>query len=83
MKMTVAQIDQLAVKEDLYRRILDLPAETVERVSQYLDDLEPHEPNEETIAALREADEICRDPNAKKYNNVQDLFAELRAECTR
>jgi hypothetical protein len=48
------------VKEDLYRRILDLPAETVERVSQYLDDLEPHEPNDETIAAILEGDELAR-----------------------
>jgi hypothetical protein len=46
MKMPVAQ---LTVKEDLCRRILDLPAETAERLSQYLDDLETHKPNEETI----------------------------------
>lgn len=41
-----------------------------------------HIPNAETIAAMEEADRISRDPNAKKYTNVKDLFEELRAECT-
>jgi hypothetical protein len=43
MKMTVAQ---LTMKETLCRRILDLPIEIVEQLSQCLDDLEAHEPNE-------------------------------------
>ena len=51
--MTVAQ---LTVKEDLCRRILDLPVETVEWFSQYLDDLEAYEPNEETIKVLEDSE---------------------------
>jgi hypothetical protein len=50
--MTVAQ---LTVKEDLCQRIMDLPIETVEQVSQYLDGLETYEPNEETIRAIEES----------------------------
>jgi antitoxin component of RelBE/YafQ-DinJ toxin-antitoxin module len=80
MKMTVAQ---LAVKEDLCRRIMDLPIETVEHLARYLDDLKEHEPNEETIAAMEEADRISRDPCARTYTSVKDLFAELRSECMR
>ena len=38
-------------------------------------------PNEETVQAMREAERIARDPNVKKYDHVQDLFKELRAEC--
>ncbi|MDR1874861.1 MAG: hypothetical protein LBQ90_07640 [Synergistaceae bacterium] len=78
--MTVAQ---LAVKEDLCRRIMDLPIETVEHLARYLDDLKEHEPNEETIAAMEEADRISRDPCARTYTSVKDLFAELRSECMR
>lgn len=40
-----------------------------------------HVPNAETIMAMEEADRISRDPNAKKYTNVKELFEELRAEC--
>jgi hypothetical protein len=70
-------VAQLTVKEDLCRRILDLPIETVEWLSQCLDDYETREPNAETIAAMKEADRISRDPSTKMYTNVKDLFAEL------
>lgn len=36
-------------------------------------------PNEETIAAMEEAENMLKDPNAKKYTSVDDLFAELRS----
>ena len=36
-------------------------------------------PNEETIAAMEEAEEMLRDPNAQRFSSVQDLFAELRS----
>jgi hypothetical protein len=45
--------------------------------------IEEYEPNEETIAALKEADLIARDPNARTYSSPAELFAELRAECTK
>lgn len=38
-------------------------------------------PNAETVAAMDEADQIARDPNAKKYDTTKELFEELRAEC--
>lgn len=40
-------------------------------------------PNAETIAAMKEAEELLRDPNAKTYRNVDTLFADLMAECTK
>jgi predicted PP-loop superfamily ATPase len=55
--MTVAQLTE---RETLYRRIQDLPVESIERLSQYLDDLEAYEPNEETVAAILEGDELAR-----------------------
>ena len=34
-------------------------------------------PNRETIAALLEADGIAKDPNAKRYHSVKELFSDL------
>ena len=36
-------------------------------------------PNEETIAAMEEAENMLKDPNAKKFTSVDDLFEELRS----
>ena len=36
-------------------------------------------PNKETIDAMEEAEEMLNDPNARKFNSVEELFAELRA----
>lgn len=34
-------------------------------------------PNAETIAAMKEADRISRDPNVKGYTNVDEMIKEL------
>jgi len=36
-------------------------------------------PNAATLAALREAQAIAHDPAVKGYDNLDDLFADLRA----
>ena len=36
-------------------------------------------PNEETVAAMEEAEEMLKDPNAQRFASVQELFAELRS----
>ena len=38
-------------------------------------------PNAETVEAMREAERIACDPNAKIYASSKELFKELRAEC--
>ena len=35
-------------------------------------------PNNETIAAMLEAEEIKHDPNAKRYSDVEETFREMR-----
>ena len=40
---------------------------------------DPHY-NEETIAAIEEANRLSRDPNAKRYSSWAELKAELDAE---
>ena len=36
-------------------------------------------PNQETVAAMLEAERIARDPSVKGYNSVDELFADLDA----
>ncbi len=72
---------QIAERKNFYRRIRHLSDREFAQVVRFVDTLEEHEPSEETIAALEEADRIARDPNAKRYATAKELFAELRAEC--
>ena len=36
-------------------------------------------PNDETVSAMQEAEEMLKDPDAVRFNFVDDLFAELRS----
>ena len=36
-------------------------------------------PNDETISAMQEAENMLKDPDAMKFDSVDDLFAELRS----
>ena len=36
-------------------------------------------PNEETLAAMQEAEDLLDDPNAMRFSSVDDLFEELRS----
>ena len=38
-----------------------------------------NQPNKETIAAMLEAEKIAKDPSMKGYNNLEELFADLKA----
>lgn len=40
----------------------------------------PPEPNAETIAAMKEAEALEKDPNAKSYTSVEELFRDLKAD---
>lgn len=35
-------------------------------------------PNKETIAAMREAENIAKDPNVKGYTDLDEMFADLK-----
>ena len=37
-----------------------------------------NEPNKETIAAMLEAKRIAKDPSVKGYNDLDELFADLK-----
>lgn len=36
-------------------------------------------PNEETLAAMEEADRMLADPNARRFGSVDELFEELNS----
>jgi len=42
-------------------------------------DISLHQPNRETVAAMLEAERIARDPSVKGCNDLNELFAELKA----
>jgi DNA-damage-inducible protein J len=37
-----------------------------------------HHPSKETIAAMLEAERIAKDPSAKGYDDLDELFADLK-----
>ena len=41
-------------------------------------DISLNQPNNETIAAMLEAERIAKDPSAKGYTNLNELFADLK-----
>jgi hypothetical protein len=75
MKMTVTQ---LTVKEDLCRRILDLPIDSATQVLEFVRDLEGHEPNEETAKILRESEAGIN--VIGPFHNMNDFMASLLAD---
>ena len=43
-------------------------------------DITVRKPNTDTIAAILETQKIINDPNVKKYNDLEELFAVLKDE---
>jgi hypothetical protein len=72
MKMTVAQ---LTIKEDLCRRILDLPDDSAAQVLEFVRDFEAHEPNEETIRAIEES--MNPENLLGPYSSVEEMFEDF------
>ena len=42
-------------------------------------DVRIDQPNKETIAAMKEADSIAKDPSVKSYSDVEELLKDLKA----
>lgn len=50
------------------------------RCEKFLFDISPEKPNRETTAAMLEAERPARDPNAKRYHSVKELFTDLEKD---
>ena len=48
------------------------------RVGGFPFDVRLEQPNRETIAAMLEAERIAKDPSVKGYNDLDELFADLK-----
>ena len=48
------------------------------RVGGFPFEVKLEQPNKETIAAMLEAERIAKDPSVKGYNDLDELFADLK-----
>ena len=67
-------VSEATAGKELYRRFRGLSERDAARVLGYMDALEEKHPNEETQAALREAERIARDPAVKGFTSVAELM---------
>ena len=76
--MNVARRKNVKARKNLYRRIHALSEENLQSLVHYLDELErgePHEPNEETVAAMQD---VIEGRNlSKTYDNVDEMMKDL------
>lgn len=82
------------VDEDLKRRVESIYSELGMNLSTAINvflrasvrydgipfDMRLENPNDETIAAMLEAEKIAKDPNVKHYHSVKELFSDLEAD---
>ena len=62
-------------REALYERVRRLSDRNVGLVLEYIDDLEEHEPNAETVAAMK--DVVERKNLSKAYDDVKEMMKDL------
>ena len=55
-----------------------LKNETAARAGGFSFDVRLERPNQETIAAMLEAERLARDPATKRYSNVEDALKVLK-----
>lgn len=69
----------MTIKEKVVRKINFLTDEQIESLYSLLNSFYPEEtPNEETLAALKEAEDIKKNPEQhKSFSSVGELFKEL------
>ena len=66
---------QIVTRKDVYRRVRNLPDNKLPQVVTFIDSLEEYEPNEETVAVLRniEAGRNLLGP----YKDLNDMFQDF------
>lgn len=62
-------------REALYERVRRLSDRNVGLVLEYIDDLEEHEPNAETVAAMK--DVVKRKNLSEAYDDVKEMMKDL------
>lgn len=66
---------QMAICEDIYSRSQYLSEDNALKVLEFIDALEEHEPNEETIAAMEDAIEGRN--LSKPYDDIDEMMKDI------
>ncbi|GHV40772.1 hypothetical protein FACS1894187_21970 [Synergistales bacterium] len=74
--MTTATLDR---REKLVRRVRELPDSTVDSVMEFIDEVEEHEPNAETIAVLEDIE--ARRDMVGPFNTLEEMFRDFGVKC--
>ena len=80
--MNVAHMENVKARKNLYRRIHALSEESLQSLVHYLNELESgeaHEPNEETVAAIKES---LHPENLIECSDIQDMFKKCGVKCS-
>ena len=64
---------QTIEREAIYQKILRLSDSDAKQVSEFINSLEAHEPNEETLEACRE----LREGRGIKFTSAEEMFADM------
>ena len=80
--MNVAHMENAKTRKNLYRRIHALSEENLQSLVHYLNELESgeaQEPNEETVAAIKES---LYPENRIECSDIQDMFKKCGVKCS-
>ena len=68
---------ELTKRKELYRRLRNHSERNAALVPGSVYDLEEERPGDETLAALREADAIARDPSVRGFTDVVEMMESI------
>lgn len=69
----------MSTRELAYRIVDSLDEKQLEAFIDFFSSMFYEVPNEETLAAMEEADRMIADPSTRRFGSVDELFEELRA----
>ncbi len=74
----MSTVQAATTREEICRRINKLSHTDLNLVAEYLNELEYCEPNDETLAAFKEAEDL---DNLQSFDSVQDMFSAAGIKC--
>lgn len=69
----------MSTREVAYDIINGMDEEQLESFIVLFSNMVKEIPNDTTVAAMKESEELLKDANALKFESVEDLFKELRS----
>lgn len=75
----IKELIAMSTRELAYRIVDSLDEKQLEAFIDFFSSMFYEVPNEETLAAMEEADRMIADPSTRRFDSVDELFEELRA----